>query len=244
MSQPLDKPYKLRFRRPAWWAWLILCVGLALFLSAGTWQLDRAHGKEKLFADFAAAAERPTVPLALALAGADETRFQPVRAQGSFNNDYTLLLDNRVDQGRPGVWAYTLFEPVRGDAFFVARGFWPWPDRSALPQLPLAQTTAVEGLLAPPPAIGLLLGSKLLPADWPKLVIAVDLPAVSAELQRPLLPSVLLSTRAEAGFSHDWKPQVMTAEKHYGYALQWYSFAVAAVVIFVVMHRPQKRNSP
>ena len=37
-------------------------------------------------------------------------------------------------------------------------------------------------------------------------------------------------------FLREWTPQILPPERHQGYALQWFTFALAALVIFLVLH--------
>lgn len=231
----------LRLRRPSWFAWLLLAAGLALFLSAGTWQWQRGAYKDALYADFDAAFARTPLPLAEALGKPELPRFQPVLLAGAWVPDRELLLDNRTHQGVPGVWVYSLFQPQDAPAVYVQRGWFPWRDRRQLPSIPLPEDRLLQGLLAPPPAAGLKLGDDL-GQDWPRLVTHLDLTAAQASLGTPLLDSVLLPAGEEPGFVREFRPQTLSPDKHRGYAVQWYSFALAAIVLFLVLHREGARQ--
>ena len=63
------------------------------------------------------------------------------------------------------------------------------------------------------------------------------MPAIPADLGTPVAPRLLLlDAEPDSAFVRSWTPAVMPPEKHRGYALQWFTFALAAVVIFVVLH--------
>jgi len=231
----------LRLRRPSWFAWLLLTAGLALFLSAGTWQWQRGQYKDALYADFDSAFEREPLPLAEALAAPDPARYQPVRLEGAWIPGRELLLDNRTHRGVPGVWVYSLFQPEGAAAIYVQRGWIPWRDRRTPPQVPAPVGQALSGLLAPPPAAGLKLGADVVDG-WPRVVTQVDLAAVEPALGTRLLDSVLLPAGEEPGFVREFRPQTLSPDKHRGYAVQWFSFAVAAIVLFLVLHREGARS--
>lgn len=231
---------RLRLRRPSWIAWSLLLAGLVLFVTAGTWQWQRAVYKDALYADFDSAFGRPPVPLAQALTARELPRYQPVLLEGAWVPGRELLLDNRTRQGVPGVWVYSLFQPEGAAAIYVQRGWIPWRDRRAPPQVPAAEGVRLQGLLAPPPAAGLKLGDDAA-TGWPRVVTAVDLTAAEQALGTPLLDSVLLPAGEEPGFVREFRPQTLSPDKHRGYAVQWFSFAVAAIVLFLVLHREGAR---
>jgi cytochrome oxidase assembly protein ShyY1 len=69
------------------------------------------------------------------------------------------------------------------------------------------------------------------------VTLAIDRDEIAADLQRPLLPRVLLLDPDPAsGFARAWTPNLMPPARHEAYAFQWFAFAVAAVVIFVLLH--------
>jgi cytochrome oxidase assembly protein ShyY1 len=97
-------------------------------------------------------------------------------------------------------------------------------------------------LLAPPPAAGLKLGDEAEQQVWPRLLTHVDLGAAEQALGTPLVDSVLLPAGEETGFVREFRPQTLSPDKHRGYAVQWFAFAVAAIVLFLVLHREGARQ--
>jgi surfeit locus 1 family protein len=53
---------------------------------------------------------------------------------------------------------------------------------------------------------------------------------------------VYLDADEPDGFLRDWRPQLLSPEKHLGYAMQWFAMALALVVIYVVVNlrRPEE----
>jgi cytochrome oxidase assembly protein ShyY1 len=125
----------------------------------------------------------------------------------------------------------------------VNQGFLPRQGpQEALPDLPPLREGEVTltGLYAPPPAPGLKLGGNPLTREgaWPKLLTFIDLRALGQDLHRSLYPRVLLlDTDPASPYVREWTPDVMPPSRHRAYALQWFSFAIAALIIFVIMHR-------
>ena len=226
---------------------LTLC-GVALFIALGIWQLRRAQEKEILLARFAQAAFAPVQPFAAVEHAAPANVYPHVRVRGSFAAHRAYLLDNRMHAGQLGVDVFVPFTPDNRDrVLLVDLGFLPRQGvREALPDLPPIpqQEIALSGLYAPPPAAGLKLGGNPLTHEksWPKLLTYIDMHAIATDLHRQLYPRVLLLDADPASpYVRQWTPDVMPPARHRAYAFQWFTFALAAVVIFFVMHR---RKSP
>ena len=59
---------------------------------------------------------------------------------------------------------------------------------------------------------------------------------LSAALGKPLEAHlVLLDPQQADGYVRDWQPPGMDPMRHWSYAVQWWSFAVVLLVIWVVM---------
>jgi len=232
-----------RWTKPRAFAWALLAVGIAVFSLLGMWQLDRAQQKERLLAAFAAAANEPAGDFARARDSADAQRYPHVRVRGHFVAERSYLLDEQMHNGQLGVHAIAVFA-VAGEErlLLVDRGWIAWNRASGTsPALPVLPDGEVEltGTYAPFPSGGFRLGGNALVAQsaWPKLTLHVDGTEISADLRRPLLPRMLLlDTDIASGFMREWTPNVMPPVRHRAYALQWFMFALAALVIFVVLH--------
>lgn len=233
------------FRKPALRSWLLLVVGLTIFLSAAHWQNGRARYKDQLSREFAQALAVKDAPdLEQALANPLPGAYQTVHLRGRLDTAHLLLLDNQVKDGRVGV---QVFSPLRTDAgrqLLVQLGWVPWPNRQQAPALPpIADTFDSVGLLAPPPAPGVIADS-IGQGPYPRVLMSIE-PAKVAEAlgQGPMLGQVFWpQADPNSGFVRAWHPPGIGAERHRGYALQWLSFAIAAVVFFLYLHRPSSRD--
>ena len=66
----------------------------------------------------------------------------------------------------------------------------------------------------------------------------IDPPVLAHALQHPLLPYIiLLSPNEVSGFSREWSPPQLFAERSLGYAFQWLAFAIVLIIIYIVMWR-------
>lgn len=221
---------------------LLVCAGVAAFAFLGFWQLQRAQDKEMLLAGFAATDSRATVTLEQARRIAAGAVHPHVRVVGRFDPLRSWLHDDQVRDGRQGVMAWALFAPADGSLpLLVNRGFVARShDAAALQVPPLAHgELELTGLYAAPPGSGLRLGGNRLPlqGDWPKTTIYIDPGEIGEDAGLRIDTRVLLlDAEPGSGFARDWTPQILPPERHRGYALQWFAFAVAALVIFIVLH--------
>lgn len=239
-----------RWTSPSWFALALLAVGLGVFTTLGFWQLGRAHDKETLLAAFAGSTQRAPVTLAEARRSTAAMPHPRVRVRGRYDPLHSYLLDDQVRDGRPGLFAFAVFEPADGGpSLLVNRGFLARAGDGGPVQVPAAETGEVElaGLYAPPPGTGLRLGGNALPRQsrWPKSSIRIDTAEIAEDLGRAVDTRVLLlDADPSSGFVRAWTPQILPPERHRGYALQWFSFAVAAVVIFIVLHWRRVQPGP
>lgn len=234
-----------RFRKPSALAWLLLLSGLALFSAAGVWQHGRAEAKRARIEAWRALADAPARPMQAAQA-ARADGFDRVRVRGRWLPP-RYLLDNQVRASRVGVEAFAPLATVDGPVLLVALDWLPYARPGgpppALPALPAGEVE-LTGTLAPPPAHGLRLGRDWSSAPhWPKLMPYFDLAQIAADSDLALAPRVLRPDPGPDPAGGAWRPvEGMPPERHLAYAWQWWSLALAIVVVFLVVHRP--RRSP
>lgn len=236
-----------RWRRPRAFAVALCLAGIALFVALGSWQWRRGEEKAELFAAFDRGFAQAPIALEQARRDANGAVYPHVVVRGSYVVDYEYLLENQVRDGRIGVMAFAPFQPAEGgDPLLVNRGFLPYSSGSGdrrypvLPPLPRGEVT-LSGLYAPPPGAGLRLGGNGLAVQkYPKKVVYLDLAEVGADLRRRLDPRVLLllpePDATGARFVREWRPEVFPPERHYGYALTWFTFAAVVVATFAILH--------
>ena len=228
-----------RWVRPSWFAILLTVAGVAAFSSLGFWQLRRAADKELLLAAFAGASAQHPLELAEARRHAAAGLYPRVRVRGWFDPVHTYVLDDQVRDGRQGRFSFAILVPEDGaEALLVNRGFLPRAESENPPALPDGKVE-LNGLYAPAPGSGLRLGGNVLlhSSRWPKLTIYIDPAEIAQDAGRTLDDRVLLlDPDPSSVFVREWTPQIMPPERHRGYAFQWFCFAVASLVIFVVLH--------
>jgi surfeit locus 1 family protein len=213
----------------------LLAVAL-LFARLGWWQLERKAEKQLLFEQFR---NGPVLSIEQALERGE--KFARVDAYGRYDPARHVLLDNKILDGRAGVHVLTPFILDNGKEILVNRGWLPLPpDRRTLPEVETDDSMkTISGILNEPSTGGPRLGeADILEADrWPQLVTYLDLDSVGAALNTPLEPWLLqLAPEDESGFAgRQWQVAVMEPKVHGAYALQWFSLAATAFIIWIVL---------
>lgn len=211
-------------------------VMLPVFLSLGMWQWHRADYKRGLQKAYAEQSDTRPLSLVTALTDPFRYRYFPLSVAGHYLADRQFLVDNQFYQHQLGYYVLTPFLTDDGKTLLVNRG---WVARAAVNKIAVNEGhLRLVGRVGTAPSKTFLLGQNIYPGStWPKKIQAVKLLDLSASLNTPLEPVILLlSPRAENGFTRNWQPQGLTPEKHMGYAVQWFAFATLLMVLFVVLN--------
>jgi len=215
---------------------LVLLALTMLFARLGWWQLERKTEKQVLFEQFG------NGPLLSAEQALDRgEKFARVKAYGRYDPSRHVLLDNKILNGRAGVHVLTPFTLGNGTGILVNRGWLPLPpDRRSLPEVETNDSMrTITGILNKPSTGGPRIGEPDILAEdrWPQLVTYLDLDSVSAALNTSLEPWLLqLEPEDKSGFEgRQWQAAVMGPEVHGAYALQWFSLAAAAFIIWITL---------
>jgi surfeit locus 1 family protein len=102
----------------------------------------------------------------------------------------------------------------------------------------------VSGVLDALPEPGLRVGPAAAPREpgWPRALLFPTEADVESALGRDVEPRiVLLDAGLPDGYERKWRPSLgFGPERHLGYALQWFAFAIVAIVLFIALNlRPQ-----
>jgi len=226
----------LRFA-PRWYFVLLTAAVIPAFIWLGFWQWHRGEYRRAQWADFARADVAAVETSAATLPHLP--RFTRVRVTGEFDATRQFLLDNISHAGAPGYEVLSVLTLADGSHLLVNRGWLQFSGfRDRLPDITLnapgAQT--LTGRLSTLPTPGIAAGREPPPMDgpWPRLT---SFP-LHDELQRALgvtlLEPVLLLDAAEGpGYLRDWQPPGIPPERNFSYAVQWWSFAVLALAMFI-----------
>ena len=234
-----------RLLEASWVLTVLTVAACCAFVTLGRWQWNKGNLRAAQAAEFARGGEQPVDLGARSLSKVE--RFQRVRVSGHFDTAHQFLLDNRTYDGRAGYEVLTPLDRGDGDTLLVNRGWVPFTGyRDRLPDVSFAAAplTEVVGRVDELPTEGLQSGRS--PPDakaaWPKVTTYPHAAELIAALGRPTEARILLlDGRAANGYVREWQPPGLPAIRHWSYAVQWWAFAVLAIVLWVILGF-KKRN--
>jgi surfeit locus 1 family protein len=222
------------------WHWVLLTLlALPLFVSLGVWQWQRGQARQAQWNEFASS-DTPArdVP---ASALTTQPRYTRVSVHGSFDGTRQFLLDNMSHRGAPGYHVLTVMQLADGSRLLVNRGWLPFSGyREQLPDVALDPAArgdlTLTGRIGALPVAGLRSGQAAPASEggWPRVTSFPTLEQLEAAYGATLLPVVLLLDPGTGpGYLRDWQPAGLPPQRHIGYAVQWWSFAVLLVGLFI-----------
>jgi surfeit locus 1 family protein len=218
---------------------LLTFAAAVAFVNLGRWQWNKGDLRAKQAAEFARGADTAEP---LTNRGLEQVpRFQRVSVTGRLDPAHQFLLDNRTNEGRPGYEVLTPLLREGRDTILVNRGWVPFSGfRDKLPDVSFAAGGDVEitGRVDELPVEGLASGHAAPDekAPWPKVTSYPTSGELAQALGRHVESrSVLLDANAPNGYVREWQPPGLTADRHWSYGVQWYAFAVLAVVLWLIM---------
>ncbi len=208
---------------------------IALAVSLGNWQTRRAGEKLELSRKIEQSTREPVLSIPSTRIAAVEFERRHVSARGRFIARATLFLDNKVLRGAAGYHVLTPLALEGGDLHvLVNRGWIAAGERSRLPSVPTPESDqTIEGIavvpgrrfveLAPEAASGPLRQNLVLEREEKRLALRLQ-------------PFVIEQTSgAQDGLAREWERPDTGVERHRSYAPEWYSFAVLAAILYVVL---------
>ncbi len=187
-----------------------VCVWLAF------WQLDRLHQRRARNAVLAARLALSPLPVRRDLT-ADSARQHRVVAAGVYDFSAERTWPGRSFQGTPGVALVTPLRLADGSAVLVDRGWVPSPD-----------AFHVDHTLYREPDTATVTGIALIPPRGRGDVAVAGFVPFVVQLESP---------DPTRGLPRRWPPPTFDDGPHLSYAIQWFSFALIALVGTAVLIR-------
>jgi surfeit locus 1 family protein len=226
--------------------WLIFTLLVfSGLVKLGFWQNDRALQKEQRIATIAQLSQTQALSLEQVLSEKEEINDLPLKMTGEFANEIIFLLDNQTNKGQLGYRVYQVFNS--GTKAVLVNLGWvlgsinrqELPDVQAIKgqhQLSGHVRKIEEGIM--------LMEQVLLKNKWPLRVQQIELDKFSTLISRQLLPFVVYLDKTESvGYEKNWQPIVMPPEKHRAYAFQWFSLAIAWLLLMIWASIKLNKNS-
>ncbi|MGZ8230177.1 MAG: SURF1 family protein [Burkholderiales bacterium] len=222
-------------RRRRFWPALAALVGVAVTISLGNWQLNRAAEKRALKAQVDAYAAQPPIHVSAVELPAADIEHRRVEARGSFDPRHAVYVDNRLRHGVPGYHVVMPLKLAGGERHVLVNRGWVArrPDRRDLPEVRTPRgDVAVSGMAVIPGLRVLELSEHVTEGRiWQNLTIDRYRAAMPIAIQ----PFVIRQDSAlDDGLVREWDPPDFGIDKHYGYAFQWFGLAATIVIFYAV----------
>ena len=214
---------------------LLTVLLLAAFVMLGRWQWHRGEAKQAVWDEY----QKSGHAVKAGRRDIDRVdRFARIEVEGHYEPAHQVLLDNISHDGQPGYEVLTPFVLADGGHVLVNRGWVPFTGfRDRLPDVTLADISVqrLTGRAEELPAAGLASG-RAPPepgANWPKLTSFPTQQELQTTLEIPLARrQLLLDPDMPHGYVRAWTPPGLPPDRHFSYAIQWWGFAVVALVLY------------
>lgn len=222
------------FSRKWWFTTLLVLLGTAVCIRLGIWQLDRLTGRRAFNAQVQNMRERAPLDLTSAEFDTLETmEWRAVTVTGEYDFANQIALRNQYNRDQYG---YHLLTPLlfSGTAVMVDRGWIPADGNSApddwrkYDETGVVTVTGQVRLGQAKPAFGGV--PDALPADGSPLWVwnNADIEKIALQQPYPVL-NVYIQPDVEPDDTEPpipYQPEIeLTEGPHFGYALQWFTFA-------------------
>ena len=212
-----------------------MLLAVCFLCGMGVWQLQRMSWKETMIVQYQQAQTQEAALLSsLSSAELLAMPYRPVIATGQFMHEHEFHLGGRRYYGKTGYHLLTPFRLNDGRVILVNRGWVPteFKEISTRAQSLIEGEHTVRGMVKQPKEAGMFT-----PANHPEknFWFTVDMPAMQAQANEPLLPVILEVVDPDnprTQFPAPSTGEVVFRNDHLGYAITWFSLALAALVIY------------
>ena len=205
-------------------------VAAAVCIRLGFWQLDRLHQRRARNALVQARMDSAEIDVRALPRDTTLARFRRVRVAGTPDFDHEIVLASRSRRGSPGVYLVTPFRrPGVDTAILVNRGWVYSPDAASVDLTSWRRAdSAIVGYVDEfePNRGGPL-------TDRVRVLNRLSASAVGTALPYPVAPFVVVQTGDTVVRSDrpaQLGPPALDDGPHFSYAVQWFGFALVALV--------------
>ena len=232
------------------WLFIVLSTLMVftILVKLGFWQLERAEQKQQWQAALSQRqnASVLTYEQLLANLGNDNLTGYKLSTQVTPILQQVFLLDNQTVNGRVGYLAYQAFE-VSPDKpwLLVELGFEAGSiDRSILPNVAALTSPLLLSGRVYQKQMNPMSSELMAEAGSPIRIQNLNIEQLALLIDKPLVPVVLQPNNIPGDSRiHPWQPIPLSAQKHQGYAVQWFSMAgVFALIMLFLFFRKLKQQ--
>lgn len=225
--------FKSRFRF-RWIPTVVFALPIPLLVYLGLWQVDRAAQKSRLAKEQVERAQMPPFELDGNSLITPDMSFRKVKVRGQLEAKGRIFIENRKHGDQTGFHVVTPLRLEQSQVrILVNQGWIPATKDQSIPAL---ETTSdrveVIGWLEKPspPALSMHIKAEKLGNRWPYLTIEL----FSSRVPYEVFPYVILQdSDGGQGFIRNWTRPAPLPEMHIGYAIQWFAFAIIALVFYI-----------
>jgi len=226
--------------------WLIFTLLVfSGLVKLGFWQSDRALQKEQRIETIAQLSKTQALSLEKVLSETNEINDLPITMNGEFDNEILFLLDNQTNKGQLGYRVYQVFNSGEHDVLVNLGWVLGSISRQKMPDVQtITGKYKLSGHVRKIEKGIMLMEQVLVKKEWPLRVQQIEIDKFSTLISRQLLPFVVyLDKTVSVGYEKNWQPIVMPPEKHRAYAFQWFSLALAWILLMIWASIKFSRNS-
>lgn len=229
------------------WPSLLFISSLCLLLGLGQWQLQRAEYKNarQLRLEQAAQVQASQLSAEYLNAQAEESYLdKPILISGSLKADYMWFVENKIKDHQLGVECIVAIQLApdtavsnKADYVLVNLGWLP-VDKNRIPifsEQDLPSNVNQLSARITKPNHNLFMSGDIHQRSGFKFIQQVNVQKISKQAKINLLPILaVVDKKSPLAFQPNWQPIVMPAQKHYGYAMQWFGLALVLTIIIII----------
>jgi len=225
------------------WPVIIYIFSFSLLISLGNWQLNRSEVKRIRTDQIESLNQYGRTNLTELVTGVDTwSQYQDykVTLNGQVLTNQVWYIENQVldkQLGADCLVIVKLHKAVQESVYILVNLGWVPVDQQRLPVLPRPISRQAENLNVrlSIPGFNRFKDSDILERSGFSFVQQVDISKFEQEANLSLLPILaVVDKKSQFTFKPHWQPVVMPAEKHIGYAVQWFGLAVALSIIMII----------
>ncbi len=209
---------------------LLAACAAVVFIRLGLWQLDRLHERQARNAMIEQQQRGAPMPLVQLPHDTAQAHYRAASVEGRYDYEHELVLSARTRRGSPGV---DLITPVRiagsDTAVLVNRGWVYSPDGATVDQQRWREgdSAKLKGYVDLVTA-----DSGIAVSRYPRIIRHVSRAEIAAKIPYPVASFYLIAFGDTTDMTHPARRDlpVLDDGPHLGYALQWFAFALIAVL--------------
>ena len=229
---------------------LIFAITFCGFIVLGFWQIDRADQKNVLNSNYTDRQQEATIVLDKnnIMDEKSSLLWRKVEFEGSFLNKQNIILDNQIFNQIAGFNIITPFKINGSNSIvLVNRGWHPnLKNREMLPVInEIKGERSLLGYIAGFPVSGIKLGKNNIETLNSQIFRfqRLDTLELNYFLSANVMPYMIyLDPIIDKEFYENFKLPAPDSQKNYGYAFQWFAFAITLLIIFIRLSMTRKTN--